>query len=96
MKDAAGEPTGVLKDAAMDLVGRSGRARTKAEVEEALRAAVRHAAENGVTSVQDLPGSARDLDGLGRAPHAGELTVRVDYRPSLTDWQRREDRRRRR
>ena len=87
VKDAAGEPTGVLKDAAMDLVGKVRPPRTKAEVVEGLRAAVQHAAKNGVTSVQDLPGIALDLAAWDELRNAGALTVRVNYRPSLTDWQ---------
>jgi hypothetical protein len=87
VKDASGEPTGVLKDAAMDLVWKVRPARTKAELVEGLRAAVRHAAKNGVTSVQDLPGVPLDLAAWEELRNAGALTVRVNYRPSLTHWQ---------
>ncbi|HEX9149236.1 MAG TPA: amidohydrolase [Thermoanaerobaculia bacterium] len=93
VRDAAGEPTGVLKDAAMDLIGAVRPARTRAEVEEALATAVRHAAENGVTSVQDLPGNALDLDAWENLRAAGKLTVRVNYRPSLSEWEKARDRR---
>ena len=93
VRDAAGEPTGVLKDAAMDLVWAVRPARTVAELEEALRTAVRHAAENGVTSVQDLPGNSRDLDAWEGLRRQGKLTVRVDYRPSLSEWENARDRR---
>ena len=40
VSDAAGEPTGVLKDAAMDLVWKVRPPRTKAEIVAGLRAAV--------------------------------------------------------
>jgi len=93
VRDASGEPTGVLKDAAMDLVWAARPARTIAELEEALRTAVRHAAENGVTSVQDLPGNSRDLDAWEALRRQGKLTVRVDYRPSLSEWETARDRR---
>ncbi|MDQ5858091.1 MAG: amidohydrolase [Acidobacteriota bacterium] len=93
VRDARGEPTGLLKDAAMDLVWAVRPARTASEVEEALRIAVRHAAENGVTSVQDLPGNAADLDAWEVLRREGKLTVRVDYRPSLSEWQKARDRR---
>jgi hypothetical protein len=86
VKDASGEPTGLLKDAAMDLVWKVRPARTKAEIVEGLRAAVAHAAKNGVTSVQDLPGTALDLPAWDELRNAGALTVRVNYRPSLSDW----------
>jgi hypothetical protein len=93
VRDAHGEPTGVLKDAAMDLIGAVRPARTPAELREALLTAVRHAAENGVTSVQDLPGDAGDLDAWEELRRNGQLTVRVNYRPSLFRWEKARDRR---
>jgi predicted amidohydrolase YtcJ len=94
VRDASGEPTGVLKDAAMDLVAAVRPARTNAEVEEALATAVVHAARNGVTSVQDLPGDPRDLESWEALRRAGKLTVRVSYRPSLSTWEKARDLRR--
>ena len=93
VRDSSGEPTGVLKDAAMDAISAVRPPRTQAEIAEALRAAVRHAAVNGVTSVQDLPGGPGDLEGWEKLRAAGELTVRVNYRPSLTRWEEARDRR---
>jgi hypothetical protein len=86
VRDASGEPTGVLKDAAMDAIWRVRPARTPQELAEALRAAMKHAAGNGVTSVQDLPGNPRDLEAWEELRDRGEMTVRVNYRPSLTEW----------
>lgn len=94
VRDASGEPAGILKDAAMDLVNAVRPPRSPAEIEEALATAVRHAAQNGVTSVQDLPGNLLDLDGWESLRLAGRLTVRVNYRPSLSDWGKARDRRR--
>jgi len=93
VRDASGEPTGVLKDAAMDLVAAVRPPRTAAEVREALVTALDHAAENGVTSVQDLPGDARDLDVWEELRKEGRLTARVSYRPSLSIWEKARDRR---
>ena len=93
VRDAKGEPTGVLKDAAMDAIAAARPARTPAEIEEALKAAMREAARSGVTSVQDLPGNPADLDAWERLRAAGELTVRVNYRPSLSEWEKARDRR---
>src|SRR4030095_9755028 len=93
VRDASGEPTGVLKDAAMDLISAVRPARTRAEVEEALATAVRHAGVNGVTSVQDLPGDPLDFDSWDALRRAGKLTVRVSYRPSLSKWETARDRR---
>ncbi|HEV8232272.1 MAG TPA: amidohydrolase [Thermoanaerobaculia bacterium] len=93
VRDPSGEPTGVLKDAAMDLIAAVRPARTRVEVEEALATAVRHAAQNGVTSVQDLPGDPLDLDSWDALRRAGKLTVRVSYRPPLAAWEKARDRR---
>src|SRR5262249_48713164 len=84
VRDSFGEPTGVLKDAAIDAVRAVRPARTQVELVEALQAAMRHAASAGVTSVQDLPGEPGDLAAWTKLRDAGELTVRVNYRPSLT------------
>jgi predicted amidohydrolase YtcJ len=93
VRDASGEPTGLLKDAAMDAVWRARPPRTLVEVTEALRAAAKHAARNGVTSVQDLPGNPLDLDAWEALRQSGELIVRVNYRPSLSEWEMARDRR---
>lgn len=87
VRDGSGEPTGVLKDAAMDAVNRVRPARTAAELSEALHAAMKEAARVGVTSVQDLPGDPGDLEAWTKLRDAGQMTVRVNYRPSLTNWQ---------
>ncbi len=91
--DAKGEPTGVLKDAAMDAVFSIRPPRTPAELHDALHAAMRHAASVGVTSVQDLPGDAGDLDAWDALRKAGELTLRVHYRLPLSAWEKARDRR---
>ncbi|HEY3203232.1 MAG TPA: amidohydrolase [Thermoanaerobaculia bacterium] len=88
VKDERGEPTGVLKDAAMELVGRVRPARTREELLGALRAGVKHAATFGVTSVQDLPGDPGDLPAWEELRRTGDLTVRVNYRPSLSEWEK--------
>ena len=93
VRDARGEPTGVLKDAAMDAVSAVRPARTPAELLEAFRTAMRHAASVGVTSVQDLPGESGDLDAWESLRRSGELTVRIHYRLPLSGWEKARDRR---
>ncbi|HKD18516.1 MAG TPA: amidohydrolase, partial [Thermoanaerobaculia bacterium] len=88
VKDAKGEPTGVLKDAAADLVWKVRPARTQAEMVAALRTAMKNAARYGVTSVQDLPGGDGDVPAWRALRDAGELTVRVSYRPLLVEWEK--------
>ncbi|HWZ86882.1 MAG TPA: amidohydrolase [Thermoanaerobaculia bacterium] len=87
VKDAKGAPAGILKDGAMDLVWKFRPARTAAEIAAALRAAMKESAKYGVTSVQDLPGDASDVPAWDGLRNAGELTVRVNYRPSLSHWE---------
>ena len=86
VRDSAGNPTGVLKDEAMSLVWKVRPPRTKEQIVAGLNAAVAHASKNGVTSVQDLPGDKLDLPAWDEIRQAGGLTVRVNYRPSITDW----------
>jgi len=86
VRDSAGNPTGVLKDEAMSLVWKVRPPRKKEEIVAGLKAAVAHAAKNGVTSVQDLPGDKLDLPAWDEIRNAGGLTVRVNYRPSIADW----------
>ncbi len=93
VRDAAGEPTGVLKDAAMDAIWAVRPPRTLEDLVAALSAAMKHAAERGVTSVQDLPGNPRDLDAWEQLRRSGRMTVRVNYRPSLSEWEKARDRR---
>ena len=92
VRDAKGEPTGMLKDAAMSLVLRVEPATSDAEAERGLRAAIKYAHENGVTSVQDMAGPAAPSDAplrLGtyeRALGQGLLTLRITTAARLQDW----------
>jgi predicted amidohydrolase YtcJ len=78
-------PSGVLKDNAMSLVGRLVPEPDVAEITEAVTAAQKHAAEVGVTSVQDMDGSGAEtrrrlFRTLQRLAHEGRLTCRVELR----------------
>jgi predicted amidohydrolase YtcJ len=78
VKDArTGEPTGVLKEAAIALVSRHVPAITRAERLAALRATIEEAHRNGVTSIQDTTAIADDLDLYAEARRDGELLVRI-------------------
>ncbi len=72
-----GEPTGILRDTAMDLVGDVIPPLSHDQRERAIRAAMRHAQELGVTSVQDNS-SAEDLAIYQELLRKGELGVRVN------------------
>lgn len=78
-------PSGVLKDNAMSLVERLIPEPDEAAILEAVLAAQQHAAEVGVTSLQDMDGSSpetrrRLLRVLQRLAREDKLTVRIDLR----------------
>ncbi len=96
LRDANGEPTGIFKDAAKDLVERVIPPPSDAQVDAALLAAQRYALENGVTSVQDMgfTGShaadwqARVVRGYQRLMAGGKWKVRVSARFPLDEGAR--------
>jgi predicted amidohydrolase YtcJ len=88
VRDAAGEPTGVLKDAAMGPLSRVIPGAGAAEIDDAVRAALRYAAANGVTSVQDMSASPAILRSYERLLAAGQLTVRIYGAQPLASWKR--------
>ncbi len=86
-RDAAGEPTGILKDAAMTLVKRFIPPATPQQSERFARRALAHAASLGVTSVQTMNCTPLELATLARLAESGELTCRVYAAPPETAWQ---------
>ena len=88
VRDADGEPTGVLKDAAMNAVYAVIPEADATEISNALRAAMRYANENGVTSVQDMSASPAILRAYQQMLADGELTVRVYGAQPLSRWER--------
>ena len=82
-----GEPTGVLKDAAMGYVWKTVPESSFAEKLAAARAATEHAAKLGVTSVQDM--SAGDDVGVYQTLlDRGELKTRIYAVSPLPAWER--------
>jgi predicted amidohydrolase YtcJ len=76
-------PSGILKDNAMGLVGRLVPESGDEEIAEAVRAAMRACAENGVTSVADMDGSSATarrtlIRVLQKLARDGRMTVRLD------------------
>ncbi|MDZ7290592.1 MAG: amidohydrolase [candidate division KSB1 bacterium] len=82
-----GEPTGILKDAAMNLVYRVMPDPTPEEMDEALAAAMKHAAQVGVTSIHDMLGWDHWFV-YKRARDKGRLTVRVRAYFPISTWER--------
>jgi predicted amidohydrolase YtcJ len=87
------KPSGLLRDNAMDLVAGLIPPPSESAIAEGVNAALKEAAENGVTSVQDMEGSDeatrqklfRLYQELARS---GKLTARIDLRWPLADWKR--------
>lgn len=86
VRDADGEPTGVLKDDAMGAVSAVIPERSFEQALAVARAATEHAASLGVTSVQDMgpnrPGVYQEL------ARRGELKTRIYAVSPLADYQR--------
>lgn len=86
VRDKNGEPTGLLKDAAMGLVNRVLPSSTFEEKLAAARAATRHAASLGVTSVQDMSAGA-DVGIYQELLRKGELKTRIYGFSPLPQWE---------
>ena len=82
-----GEPTGVLKDAAMNLVSKKIPTATSEEKLAAARAATEHAAHLGVTSVTDMSAGA-DVGIYQELLRRGELKTRIYAISPLPQWER--------
>ncbi len=85
-----GEPTGVLKDNAMDLLWPSIPAPSAAVNDRALDAAMRFVAAQGVTAVHHM-GSWDDLAVFRRAHDAGTLRTRIYAAVPLSTWEQLRD-----
>ncbi len=83
--DAAGEPTGILKDNAMGLIGRVIPAPSLAAQDRALDTATAYLAERGVTAVTNM-GSWADFETFKRARASGRLKTRIYAVVPLRDW----------
>jgi predicted amidohydrolase YtcJ len=84
---STGEPTGILRDAS-GLIARAIPPISEEALREALDAALAHAAQSGVTSIQDMCydyGSAA-VRLYQEYERTGRLSVRVYCRTSLADW----------
>jgi hypothetical protein len=90
VRDAAGEPAGVLKDNAMDLVWRVVPPPAAARVDAAVDAATAHVAAQGVTAVHHM-GTWEEAEALERARAAGRLRTRVHAAVPLASWARLRD-----
>lgn len=83
-RDTDGEPTGILRETAMDLVWRSVARETDAQLDAAMARVLTDLARFGVTAVHAMD-SARGLGSLQRLRARGPLAVRVTYNLPLAD-----------
>jgi hypothetical protein len=90
VRDANGEPTGVLKDNAEQLVLRAVPAPRPAQEDAALDAAMRHVAAQGVTTVHHM-GTWEHLPVFRRAHQNNRLGTRIYAAVPLATWQRLRD-----
>jgi predicted amidohydrolase YtcJ len=77
VRDAHGDPSGVLVDSAIDLVTRVVPAPSEADVERRLRAAMAQYMKWGLTGVHDAGASLREIDVYRKLAERGELAVRM-------------------
>lgn len=84
-RDSRGEPTGIFRDNAMDLISVKIPDQSAEEVDRALVAAMKYLASNGVTSVHAVDGAGY-VDGIERVRARGEQITRVYYLQTISRW----------
>jgi predicted amidohydrolase YtcJ len=84
VRDAQGNPTGALKDAAMDYVYKIAPQLSPDERLRAVKRALAHAASLGVTSVQHMNPEYADVAVYSELLERGELTARIYAAPLIT------------
>src|SRR5215831_16974927 len=86
VRDASGNPTGILKDAAMALIYKAIPPITHEQRIRAARRALEHAASLGVTSVQHMNPEFADVAAYSELAEKGELITRIYAVPMETEW----------
>ena len=84
--DPQGNPTGILKDAAMDLMFKVIPSPSHLRRLRAAKRALAHAASLGVTSVQDMNPDYADVAVYSELAERGQLTTRIYAAPLITGW----------
>jgi predicted amidohydrolase YtcJ len=88
VRDSQGNPTGILKDAAQDLVERAIPPPSADQIRTAILAAQAYANAQGVTSVQDMSAAPEIFRAYQNMVHDGELHVRISGHQPLPEWKR--------
>jgi predicted amidohydrolase YtcJ len=84
VRDAQGNPTGALKDAATDYMDKVIPPLSREQRLKVVRRALAHAASVGVTSVQHMVASYEDVAVYSELLQRGELTARIYAAPLIT------------
>ena len=91
VRDARGNPTGLLKDAAQGLIEHAIPPVSHDQLMRAVRRALAHARSVGVTSVQEMGNEGEDLGSHIRVykelDEKGELTTRIYDAPMIQGWE---------
>ncbi len=86
VRDAQGNPTGVLRDAAQDLVNKVMPPMSRQRRMRSIHRALEYAASVGVTSVQDMNPVYDDVKAYAELEQQGALTTRIYVAPLETGW----------
>jgi predicted amidohydrolase YtcJ len=86
VRGADGDPTGVLKDAAMDLVRRVVPSPGAIAWDAALQRAMAHATRCGVTAIGHMNATNEEVEVFRRAHRRGDLTLRVAVYVAIAQW----------
>jgi predicted amidohydrolase YtcJ len=84
VRDARGNPTGALKDAATDFIDKVVPPLSHEQLVKVVKRALAHAASLGVTSVQHMVASYEDIAVYAELLDRGELTARIYAAPLIT------------
>ena len=87
VRDASGNPTGIFKDAAQELINKAIPAMSHERRMRAARRALEHAASLGVTSVQHMNPEFADVAVYSELEEKSELITRIYAVPMETNWQ---------
>ena len=90
VKDKNGEPTGIVKDAAMNLIIKAIPPPTAEQLDQYFDAAAKYAVERGVTNVNDMNsyGGWSDLETYRRAWKTDRMILRMYSFVPLATWER--------
>lgn len=86
-RDPAGEPTGIIKDAAKDLVLRAIGTPTDDQIDAVTRQGIAHALSKGVTQVHPTELETLSFDSTRRLRAKGETGLRFRHYLPLKDWE---------